>query len=334
MTEKSIQEHLFQQVKERLPTGASLADAIADVLHVSPDSAYRRIRGETPLILEEAKTLCHAFHLSLGHLFQLSNNSVVFENVDVSKENDFKAYLTSILQHLHWVASCKEKKIIYLATDITVFYYFLFKPVFAFRYFFWMRSVLQHPAFQQRRFSVDCLPPDVYEMGKEILSAYAKLTSIEIWNAGAVNSFLLQISNYRESGIMESASALAVYESLQKTLEHVRLQAEHGSKFLPGEAPRTKKENYTLFYNRSALGDNSILVLHDGKKTVYLNYDVLNYMMTQGEVFCNSVHEKLQLIMRKSTLISAVSEKQRTIFFNTLSAKIPTYQALKENSVS
>ena len=324
MAEQKIQAYLFQQVKEKLPTGTSLADTIAEVLNISQDSAYRRLRNETPLILEEAKLLCEQFQLSLDQLFQLSANSVVFENVDVNvKENTFKGFLSGILKHLHYLASSKEKKIIYLATDITVFHYFIYKPVFAFRYFFWMQSVVQHPDFQQRKFSVDCLPADIYEMGKEILSVYAGIPSVEIWNAGAVNSFLLQVNNYRDAGLVTDAAAVEIYNALRLTLDQVCLQAEHGRKFLPGETLLTRKENYTLLYNRSNLGDNCILALHDNKKTAYLNYDVLNYMMTRDENFCESVHDNLQLIMRKSTLISSVSEKQRTIFFKILMAKIP-----------
>ncbi len=311
-----------------------LAGVVADILHVSEDSAYRRIRSETPLVLEEAKTLCEHYDLSLDQFFHLSNNSVVFENVDVSQNaNDFNSYLSGILQQLNWVASCKEKSIIYLPTDITIFYYFLFKPVFAFRYFFWMRSVIHHPDFQTKKFSTDCLPDDVYEKGKAILSVYATIPSVEIWNVAALNTFLLQMSSYMELNIMDNGTALDVYSSMQELINHIQLQAEHGKKFLPGQAPGVKKDNYTMFYNRGAFGDNSILVLHDGKKTAYVNYDVLNYMTTRSEIFCTSLYAKLQLTMRKSTLISVVGEKQRTMFFNILKAKIPTPASLKENGL-
>ncbi len=331
MKEKKIQDFLFQQIKQKLPEGASLAGVVADILHVSEDSAYRRIRCETPLILEEARSLCEQYNLSLDQFFHLSTNSVIFENVDVSHNaNDFYSYLSGILEQLNWVASCKEKTIIYLPTDITIFYYFLFKPVFAFRYFFWTRSVMQHPDFQTKQFSTDCLPDDVYEKGKEIVFVYATIPSTEIWNVGALNSFLLQMSNYRELNVMDNHTALEVYSSMQQLLNHIELQAEHGKKFLPGQTPGLKKDNYTIFYNRGAFGDNSILVLHDGIKTAYVNYDVLNYMTTRSEIFCNSVHAKLQLMMRKSTLISVVGEKQRTILFNNLRAKIPTAGSLEE----
>ena len=57
MTTTLAQDFLFQRIKEMLPQHVSMVDVVSEVLHVSSDSAYRRIRGETPLVLEEAKQL-------------------------------------------------------------------------------------------------------------------------------------------------------------------------------------------------------------------------------------------------------------------------------------
>ena len=57
MPDYQSQEFLFQRIRELLPVHASLVDTVASILHVSNDSAYRRIRGETPLVLDEAREL-------------------------------------------------------------------------------------------------------------------------------------------------------------------------------------------------------------------------------------------------------------------------------------
>jgi hypothetical protein len=70
------------------------------------------------------------------------------------------------------------------------------------------------------------------------------------------------------------------------------------------------------------LGDNTIMAVTDRVKTVFLNYDVLNYMITRDESFCGPCYNDLQNLMKKSTLISQTSEKQRNIFFGIMLAKI------------
>lgn len=323
----SIQEYLFRRIKEKLPIEASLADVVAELLHVSNDSAYRRIRGETPLVLEEAQILCEAFGLSLDEALNSKENSVVFTAFNLNNDHySFKSYLKDILHNLKLVASFDQKEIIYLTKDFSIFHNFLSRPLFAFRYFFWMKSILQHPDFIQQKFSMDILTKDIEEMGEQIVKTYNTIPSIEIWNTECVNSTISQIEYYREAGYFTSDSDVEkIYNSLHEAIEHLRVQADMGCKFYPGENPDYQKSNFQFYYNRVVLGDNTIMTIINGKKILYLNYDVLNYMVTQDEKFCNDVYSKLQTLMRRATILSNVSEKQRNIFFNILLKKIPNH---------
>lgn len=335
MAEKKLQEYLFQRIKEVLPPGQSLVDTVAEVLCISQDSAYRRIRGETLLVLEEACVFCQRFNFSMDQLLQLNSHSVVFENIKLASEvYDFKAYLTSILQQIKQLNAAEEKSIYYVTSDLPLFHQFCSPALFAFRYYFWMKTMLGNPAFAQQKFSLRCLTPEIEALGREILSTYNKINSVEIWNQESINGLLAQTSYCYETGLMTREEMLAVYTGIRQMLEHVQLQAEYGRKFLPGENPLTKKENFKLFYNRVGMGDNTIITLHDGSKTLFLNYDALNYMLTNDEVFCNEVYQKIQTIMRRSTLISSVSEKQRNIFFNILYAKLPLLAMQNEKMAS
>ncbi|RYZ29965.1 MAG: hypothetical protein EOO10_04500 [Chitinophagaceae bacterium] len=330
MPEKLIQEYLFQHIKELLPKGAALVDVIAETLHVSPDSAYRRIRGETQIVLEEAKVLCNRYSISLDQLLNLRSGSVVFDNVVLGATTvNFTTYLTGILSELKTLDAYQEKNITYITNDLPFFYQFCYQPLFAFRYFFWMKTMVQDPAFLHQKFSLNCLPPATEEIGREVLAVYSKIPSTEIWNTESINGILTQIIYYLEAGIITKADAAKVYEAVHKTIEHIEQQAEWGCKFLPGENLRVKKENFRLFHNRVGLGDNTILTTRDDAKKLYLNYDALSYMTTTDEMFCNMVQQQLQTIIRRSTLISTVSEKQRNIFFNILYSKFPAYDATK-----
>ena len=65
METNGVQFLFFNHIKNLLPTHLSLAEEVAEVLNISTDSAYRRIRGEKELPLEEAKKLCIKYHISL-----------------------------------------------------------------------------------------------------------------------------------------------------------------------------------------------------------------------------------------------------------------------------
>lgn len=319
-----FQDHLFRQIREKLSPEVSLADAIAEVLHLSNDSAYRRIRGETPLVLEEAGVLCRTYGISLDHLFQSARDTVLFHSVQVKNEGyDFQTYLTDILYSLQSAAAADQKQIIYLAKDLPLFHYFNVKPLFAFRYFFWMKSILQHPDFISMKFSMDLLTPDIQALGAQIVETYNSIPSIEILNTECLNSLIAQVDYYHEAGYFKSSADVdAIYEAMTQMMAHVKAQAEYGSKFRSGENPALKKSNYDFYFNRLVLGDNTVMIIVNGKRSLFINYDVLNYIITEDERFCNDAYDKLQGLMRKGTILSTVSEKQRNAFFYLLNKKI------------
>ena len=63
-------------------------------------------------------------------------------------------------------------------------------------------------------------------------------------------------------------------------------------------------------------------VITDKAKTVYLNYGLLNYIVTRDDVFCNDCYKDIRNLKKRSTLISQTSERQRNIFFGILLSKI------------
>jgi len=312
------QDFLFQRIREMIPQHVSLVDAISELLNVSSDSAYRRIRGETPLILEEARHLCSHFHLSLDQLLHVRNNSTLFQTTTIDAKNySFDTYLKDLLNQLKYIEGFIQKEIIFLTKDLHIFTNVLSQPFFAFKYFFWNKSILQHPDFVTKAFSLDCLTPEINALAEEMSKTYNRIPSTEIWNVEAVNSIIFQVEYYKEAGFFSSASDIkTIYDSVEETLYHLKDEAELGVKYYPGENPSVKKQNFRFYYNRVVLGDNAILVITDHIKTVYLNYDVLDYMITRDEKFCNETHAKMQNLMRRSTMISEHSEKQRNLFFN------------------
>ena len=75
---KNIQDLMFEQIKVRLPKGISLGNSVSEILSISPDAAYRRYRGETPVTMSEASKLCNHFDLSFDALAQLGDGKVMF----------------------------------------------------------------------------------------------------------------------------------------------------------------------------------------------------------------------------------------------------------------
>ena len=121
----NIQLAFLEQVKKRLAPNLVLADELAEVLNISRDSAYRRIRGETVLSLDEVRILCTKYGVSVDSIISSSGEMVSFHYRMVDSQNfTFDKWLKSILTNLEMLLPYTDKQLTYFAKDIPVFYYF------------------------------------------------------------------------------------------------------------------------------------------------------------------------------------------------------------------
>src|SRR5882757_9362245 len=114
METPELQQQFFNYLKNELPSHLSLVDELCDLLDLSTDSVYRRIRGEKPVTLLELKKLCEHYHISLDQVLLLKNDSVVFHAPEINKESlDFTEYLEGLLVNIKYFNSFKNKRILY-----------------------------------------------------------------------------------------------------------------------------------------------------------------------------------------------------------------------------
>jgi len=117
MTETpGLQQFFFQQIREKIPDNMSFVHEIAELLEISYDSAYRRIRGEKELSLEELVKLSKKFNLSLDALAGLDLNHVVFRKFALHP-GDFsiKDWLLQIKDDIRRIQAARNPEIIYAA---------------------------------------------------------------------------------------------------------------------------------------------------------------------------------------------------------------------------
>lgn len=319
----NIQKELLNTIKNRLPQNASLVDELSDTLCLSNDSAYRRIRGETPLTIQEAEKLCLKYNISLDSFLGIKSDVVTFRYRSINLLSfNFEAYLNNILLDLKRIDSFKEKSIIYMAKDVPLFYHFQFPELASFKIFFWLKEFMQIPNYKNLKFKLSQDSPYA-EIGKQILEQYVRIPSVEIWNQETINSILGQISFLFDSGIFEDPKdALTICNSIKELLAHVKEQAKLGKKFIREKEIAVDENNYSLYYNDITLVDNTILIKTDDRKEVYITHNLLNNLVTSNEAFCEETLAVTKNMMNKVNLISSSSEKVRNQFFLKMEEKV------------
>jgi hypothetical protein len=310
-------------LKTKVARGASMADEIASLLDISPDSAYRRIRGEITVPFDELYKLCNHYQISLDRLMDVKQGGIIFQGQYVDRNFDFKEYLTSVMNNLAYINSFNEKEFYYMCKDLPIFHHYHFREIAAFKWFFWLKTYFEHPEFEDRKFRFEDHPDDQYMIEKNILLQYNKMPSVEMWNLEGMNILIRQIEFYRDGDVFQSDNdVLRLYEAIERLWDHLEDQAAAGYKFDHEDPKRTPQGAFRMYFNEVLLGDNNMIVMLDGQMLTYVSHTTINFMHTMDPQFNENMFNHVQNQMKRSTLISEVSEKERSRFFRIIREKI------------
>lgn len=307
---------LMKKLKSTLPQNISLADDLADLLEVSTDSAYRRIRGETALTIDEIVRICQHYKISFDALTAIQGGSVSFSFREVKTKEEFILYLEDISNEMERIVRAPERHITYSAVDVPIFHYFKFPEYLYFKMFYWLRSIANDPEFMTKKFAIEDLDPRITELCKKLWDQYARVPSTELWSDSILNSIVKQIRYYWLSGIFASQEdALKLISSVRSSLELVQREAEMNMKILSSGHTDSLTQNYQLFESDIEIGNNFILVSVGKLKILYNSFHTFNKMYTTSHDFCELTELWMNNLIKQANLISGVAEKQRFQFF-------------------
>ena len=309
-----IQEKLLEKIKEK--SEDKLVDVLMNTLHVSLDSAYRRIRLEKILTLDEVIKISNRFNISIDHLISHdSSDSVLFSFPFKSSQFDLEEYFNKILTHLIKV---KEGNgvMYYSAKDIPIFHFFQDKKLLAFKLHYWLNSMNRTEEIRKTEFNYDFIPAPIAELTKKIYTVYSQIKTHEIWNNETLTRSSSQITYYYEMGILTKTQANELQLRLIDFIKHLNSECEIGIKYFIDHEPYSTEENYYFYCNEIVSTDNSIYAEYDNIKESFLPHILLNYMTTDNIQYSEYNKSVFDTVINKSTLITKVNEKDRRKFFN------------------
>lgn len=313
--DRTLQLHFLNTIKDLISPNHSFVDELAEVLNVSTDSVYRRLRGETVLNIDEISLLCQHYGVSFDMFNLQHTGTVTFSYDPLNDQEGMETYLHSILRDMRRISH-----ITYAAIDIPIFHYFRFPELSAFKMFYWMKEVTNDQRLTGKRFNTELISPELSELGLQIYETYTQTPSIEIWTEETINSLIKQMEFYWDSGLFQNQNdALIVLQQADDMVRNIEKQAEQQNK--------TGKEvfddqNFTLYHSEIEIGNNCILVEIASGKAVYLSFHTFNKIVTTNSFFAAETQQWLDNLIRKSVPISGVSQKQRYQFFKAAYAKI------------
>lgn len=308
------QAEFFKGIKEILSPEVSLVDELADLLGITNDGIYRRLRGETQLTYNEIQKICAHFNVPFNS--GSGGPSVSFQYARLGNEEDsFYQYLSDLCSKLEAVKGIPGTTAVFAAESMPLFYHFLYPELTRFKVYFWSKAVMGITALKNVTYGDYTVPASITDAASRGLKLYNSIPCTEVWNDNTIEGTLKQIEFYWETGVFPTKTdALNVCSETIAMLDHIEEQAASGGKFMPGMAHL--EDTFRLYTSDVALGCNCIYVKAGSFRQCFFAPHTFNSIITSNQEFCDDTEAWLTGLMGKSTLISGTAEKQRSLFFN------------------
>jgi hypothetical protein len=313
-----LQEQLFEQIRANLPEHYLLVDLVAEILSVSTDAAYRRIRGSKTLDIDEIVLLCSHFNLSFDRLFHIDTNQLQcsYSPLELTDKQVYLKYVQKQCKNVSQLKSLPGSEIIFSATDIPFYHLLQFRELIFFKLYAWRQSAYcTQDSFAT--FLDSIVSDDLLECYRQTTESYRQVPSLEIWTQNTVAHTLKLIEYFYDTGHFTGRETpLLLCEQFMELINTIDGWTEQGIK---NSKTHTAFRLYlTDFFLESSL----ILLKHDLAMQCTLKLFTINSLNITDQAFCRETHQWLESLIRRSLLISGASEKDRYVFFNGQRQKI------------
>lgn len=319
------QMEFLRYLQKLVPEDDSFAALGAEVLSMSIDSFYRRMRGSTALTYDEAVKLARYFQVPLELASSDSANLVPFyiNSSEVTDLENFRQELNHHKSLLQKVLALKEYFFVYAAKDIPVFYYFKYPDLATFKLNVWLKTANKLQGDDDWSYIYD-IPRDILILLAELWEVYNKLAVNEIWNETTYLSLHRQISHYYDSGFIDGQLALQIIEDVERMYQLIWKQVSSASRWTSTEQAENKWLKYNLYFNEILILDNQLLCTAPGFRLYFLPYAGFNYMYTQDAVMTKRMEDHFRAQISKASHLSLSGEKERSKFFRKMENSLKT----------
>lgn len=332
---QDIQQRIFDAIRNQLPKDEKIAAVLMNTLHLSQDAVYRRLRGDVPLTIYETKTLCEAYNISFDELDSYKKGVVSFNYLPLDRIGlNFESWLTGLRDSLQQIKKMDNTRMIMSVNDTPIFQLFNLPHLTRFKFFFWAKTYLKIPAYENELFKREKIDKDVLMIGIEAHNIYNSIPTVEIYSPETLRGTLRQIQYYLDAHLFEEREyALELIDNLTDLIQHMKKQAELGRKFARGNEPPASGNPIEMYYNETFISDNTYLIQSDSGTAVYLTHNIMNYLNTTDPYYIQESEFVLEKLVNNSNLISQVNVKDRNRFFAELEKSVLNFRKELEASI-
>ena len=312
------QADFFNLIKKEVSTHKPLANKVSEVLNVSLSSAYCRMQDKYALTFNETVKLCQHFGVSLDALMYGTDGrhyTVVPADLKFKSIENNLIFAQEMFEITELIKKSSKGEMILTGADIPIFHFLAYKELIFFQIYSWYKNVYDYSG-KYEDFLKELPVDEIFDLVKKININCTAIPSSEVWTEQTIDSTLKLLKYHNDmKHFSDSKITKLICEQLFcviETLEEWIKRGNKGNENIP----------YKFYVNEIDIGNSFIFMKNGEKLSCIMRLFTVNGIHIKEQLFCEEVERWLKSLIKRSSLLSEISEKERFFFFKAQKEKI------------
>ncbi len=322
----TLQSQVINYLKIVIPPRQSLADILISELGVSKSTAYKKIKGQVGISMDELEILGNKYNIPIStFLGRTSDNIFSLDALELSPRHPIE-YLQRIAIHFKSYLKYDDIEFIYISNMIPIFHLLQFPALITLKLYIWDITNWKTEHSDDRSFSIRAYADrlkDFEVARKQILDCYLKIKGIEIWNIRFLDILVEQFKYVLINRMLtDEAEIKIIIDQLKQLYHYLEQVANEGLKYEVSAGKVSFKNDIAIYNNQVIESTNLIFGQSPQFSSVYSTLDTPNYMNCLSPEVANLVKRWLDQVIIHSFKISREGKSERLRFFRELKSRL------------
>jgi len=303
-----LNKKLVSTVLKNIPKNKKPVRYLVNILNISRESAYRRMRGDIPFTAQELAILATDLDFSIDSVYEHEKQNRTF--IDYSKmgknSSDFFLFMLSRYSELlEKMSYAKKVEAIMAFNTFSPPFYADFYNLFKFSYYKWLYQ--DKEISWNKIYSETVLPDEVFVFQKKIINTFIRKKNIVlILDMNIFLNLIREIEYFYNRKLLTNKELIMFKEDMLRLIEKCEEMARTG---ILGAA------RIQLYLSPLCVNSNSVYYEYDDNVEPLFWTFTINPVIIQNAEFASIQLKWLNSLKRQSALITQSNEIMQAEFF-------------------
>jgi hypothetical protein len=230
--DKKLNDLLVKKIHENISKDIKVVEYLMEILNISKESAYRRMRSEIPFSFDEISLLALDLNFSIDEIIGSSEENRIFfdlkENNPLKPEESFLKMFEEYYKYTDLVTKSSKGEIVVSANRLSLFSLIAHDSLFKLFYYRWISQTNNAPITTP--FSEVVIPAEILAVKEKFKPLRQKLPSITfIIDRNIFLSIVREIQYYYSRKLISEGDIIVLKQELIKLVNEMEFLMQKGT---------------------------------------------------------------------------------------------------------